>query len=79
MYLSTFVTCHGMFFLCICIVYVRYVFLRVCLFFFFQHTGLVYIRYMSRDGFPMYLHCIRLLQSLKDITDFYSSQLYVLV
>ena len=48
-------------------------------FFFFQHTGLVYIRYMSRDGFPMYLHCIRLLQSLKDITDFYSSQLYVLV
>ena len=28
-YLSTFVTCHGMFFLCICIVYIYNVFLKI--------------------------------------------------
>ena len=80
-------------FLCICIVYVRNVFLRDLLFFclhpfrvmgwfsyvfalytfvtffcellfFFSHkqTSLVYIRYMSGDGFPMFLHCIRSLR-----------------
>ena len=53
-YLSTFVTCHGMFFLCICIVYVRYIFLRDAVFFSHKQASLVYNRYMSWDGFPMF-------------------------
>ena len=67
--LSTFVTCHGMFFLCICIVYVRYVFLRVAVFFSHKQASLVYNRYMSWDGFPMFLHCIHSLHFLKDVSD----------
>ena len=61
--LSTSVTCHGMVFLCFCIVYVRYTFWKMYLIFFdsVQLYILVYVRYMSWDVFPMYLHCIRLL------------------
>ena len=68
-YLSTFVTCPGMFFLCICIVYVRYVFLIVAVFFSHKQASLVYNCYMSWDGFPMFLHCIRSLHFLKDVSD----------
>ena len=56
-------------------------FLRVAVFFSHKQTSLVYIRYMSWDGFPMFMHCIHSLHFLKDISDFYldSFQLYVLV
>ena len=27
--------------------------------FFVYHTGLIYIRYISLDGFPMNFHCLR--------------------
>ena len=60
-----------MFFLCICIVYVRYVFLRVAVFFSHKQASLVYNRYMSWDGFPMFLHCIRSLHFLKDVSDLF--------
>ena len=52
--LYTSVTSYGMFFLCICIVYVRYTFKRIPDIFFFQHTDLVYICYILWDVFPMY-------------------------
>ena len=81
LFLSTSVSCHGMFFQCICIVYVCYVFLRVAVFFSHKQASLVYNRYMSWDGFPMFLHCIRSLHFLKDVSDLFffdSVQLYKL-
>ena len=71
LFLSTSVSCHGMVFLCICIVYVRYVFLRVAVFFSHRQASFVYIRYMSWDSFPMFLHCIRSLHFLKDVSDLF--------
>ena len=38
----------------ICIVYVRYIFLRDAVFFSHKQASLVYNRYMSWDGFPMF-------------------------
>ena len=58
-FLSTSVSCHGMFSLCICIVYVHYVFMRVAGFF------------LTQTGFPMFMHCIRSLQFLKDVPDLF--------
>ena len=38
-------------------------------YFFFQHTDLVYIRYILWDVFPIYFHCIRLLHFLKVVSN----------
>ena len=59
--------------------------MRVAVFFFsHKQASLVYIRYMSWDGFPMFLHCIRSLHFLTDVSDFFffffdSVLLYILV
>ena len=71
MYLSTSVTYTFVVSLCICIVYICYVFFERCADFFFQHTDLVLIGYISGDGFPIYFHCIRLLHFLKDVSVFF--------
>ena len=55
--LSTFVTCHGMFFLCICIVYVRYVFLRVAGFFLTQ-TGISCLHPLHVMGWLSYVFAL---------------------
>ena len=44
-------------------------FLIVAVFFSHKQASLVYNRYMSWDGFPMILHCIRSLHFLKDVSD----------
>ena len=47
-----------------------------------KQASLVYVRYMSWDGFPIFLHCIRSLHFLKDVSDLFffdSVQLYILV
>ena len=62
-----------MFLLCICIVYVRYVFLRERFADFFN------IEVLS-TSVPMYLHCIHSLHILKAVSDFLDpSKLYALV
>ena len=59
-----------MFSLCISIVYVRYAFQRIPdIFFFFQHTDLVYICYILWDVFPIYFHCIRLFHFLRAVSN----------
>ena len=61
-----------MFFLCICIVYVRYVLLRVAVFFLTQNRHLLSTSVTCHaGGFPMFLHCIRSLHFLKDVSDFF--------
>ena len=74
--LSTSVTCHGIVFLCLCIVYVRYNFRKMYLIYFVfdsvQQYILVYVRYMSLDVFPMYLHCIRSLRFFESCCFFLS-------
>ena len=39
------------------------------IYFFFQHTDLVYICYILWDVFPMYLHCIRSLHFLRAVSN----------
>ena len=46
-------------------------FLRVALFVSHKQASLVYVRYMSWDGFPIFLHCIRSLHFLKDVSDLF--------
>ena len=56
-YLSTFVTCHKMFILCICIVYVRYVFLRFAVFFLTQ-TGISRLHLLHVMGWFSYVFAL---------------------
>ena len=72
--LSTSITSHWMFFLCICIVYVRlfffFFFFCCCCFFRQRFIDFFNIQVLS-TSVPMYLHCIYSLHILKDVSDFF--------
>ena len=50
------------------------------IFFFFQHTDLVYICYILWGVFPIYFHCIRLLHFLRAVSNSFldSARLHLL-